>query len=153
MALRLTFRRVESSGSSELVVERNVDLCVTFIMNTRRRKFWFAALFTLCGGLLWLQFLGRPIAITFLRAHATVYRVDAPPGGRFGVVMFRYPRLRHLPEILGLGEGYLQLYEIGTGRVLQEKTAEELSAIRMSAWSSSSVSLQGFVEWPLPKWW
>jgi hypothetical protein len=79
--------------------------------------------------------------------------VDAPPGGRFEVVMFKYPTLRHLPEILGLGEGYGQLYEIGTGRVLQEKSAEELSAIRMFAWSNSSVSVQGFVEWPLPKWW
>jgi hypothetical protein len=121
-------------------------------MISTRRKVWIAVLVAVVMGVLAFEFLARPIFTTWLRAHATVRMVQSPPGGKFGVAVFRYPRLGQIPEMFGFGQGYVQLYEIETGRVLQEKVADDLTGVRLFAWGPSSVSIAGFAEWQIPGW-
>jgi hypothetical protein len=58
--------------------------------------------------------------------------------------------LGDIPECLGFGQGYVQLYDTATGQVLQEKVADDLGAIHLFAWGPSSVTISGFAEWEFP---
>ena len=119
-------------------------------MKITRLQVLFSILAAIVLAAIGLRLIGRPILVTWVRAHATVRLVESPPGGRFGVAVFRYPRMGHVPELLGLGQGYVQLYELDSGEVFQEKVAPDLAAIHLFAWGPSSVTIQGFVEWEIP---
>jgi hypothetical protein len=121
-------------------------------MTITRKRIWAAVLITVVTLPLALKFVARPMFITWLRAHATVRMLQSPPGGQFGIAVFRYPRLGDFPEMAGFGQGYVQLYEIGTGQVLQEKVADDLAAVHLFAWGPSSVTISGFAEWEVPGW-
>ena len=98
-----------------------------------------------------LKFIAGPVFTIWLRAHSTVWMVQSPPGGRLWVAVHRLPRLGDVPECLGFGQGYVQLYEPGRGRVFQDERVEDLASIRTFAWGVSSVSISGVGEWALPK--
>lgn len=121
-------------------------------MNITRKKILVAVLVGVVGGALALQFIGRRVFVTWLRAHSTVRMVQSPPGGRYSIAVYRYPRLGDIPELLGFGQGYVQLYDTATERVLQEKVADDLAAIHLFAWGPSSVTISGFAEWAVPEW-
>lgn len=121
-------------------------------MKIKRTKILVAVLLGVVAGALLFQFIGRPMFVTWLRAHSTVRLVESPPGGRFSVAVFRYPRLGDIPECLGFGQGYVQLYDTATGQVLQEKVTDDLAAIHLFAWGPSSVTIGGFAEWEVPGW-
>jgi hypothetical protein len=121
-------------------------------MNTTRKKILVAVLLGVVVGALGLQFIARPMFVTWLRAHSIVRMVQSPPGGRYALAVYRYPRLGDIPECLGFGQGYVQLYDTGTERVLQEKVADDLAAIHLFAWGPSSVTIIGFAEWKVPGW-
>jgi hypothetical protein len=87
-------------------------------MNTTRKKILVAVLLGVVVGALELQFIARPMFVTWLRAHSTVRMVQSPPGGRYSLAVYRYPRLGDIPECLGFGQGYVQLYDTGTERIL-----------------------------------
>jgi hypothetical protein len=118
-------------------------------MNITRRKALGAVLGCVLVGTLGVQWIGKPAFVIWLRAHSTVRLVEKPPGGHFSIAVYRYPRLKDIPEYLGLGQGYVQLFETHTGKVLQEKAAEDLTAIRNFAWGPASVTIDGFAEWPV----
>jgi hypothetical protein len=121
-------------------------------MNISRKKLLVMSLLGVVLSVLALQFIGRPMFVTWLRAHSTVRMVQTPPGGRYSVAVYRYPRLADIPECLGFGQGYVQLYNTASGQVLQEKAADDLAAIHLFAWGPSSVTISGFVEWNVPGW-
>lgn len=99
-----------------------------------------------------LHFIGKPVFVTWLRAHSTVRMLQASPDGRYNIAVYRYPRLADVPEVLGFGQGYVQLYEVRSSpRVLNEQVVEDLAAIHLFAWMPSSVSIVGFAEWNLPQ--
>jgi hypothetical protein len=88
--------------------------------------------------------------------NATQLWATASPDGRFRVVFYRFPRLNDIPETLGLGQGFVRLEEVATGRVLGEKHAEDLSPIRGFKWESSRVVvydslLSEWSRWTLPR--
>jgi hypothetical protein len=122
------------------------------LMKITRKKILGALLLAVVAGALVLQFIAKPVCVTWLRAHSTVLMVQSPPGGRHSVAVYRYPKLRHLPEYLGFGQGYVQLYDKESGRVLEEKVADDLAAVRLFAWGPRSVSITGFAEWDVPGW-
>ncbi len=121
-------------------------------MNTSRRKTLLSlAVGILAGGLV-LQSIGKHIAVTWLRRHSTLRTMQSPPGGRYGVAVYGYPRLADIPECVGFGQGYVHVYELSTGRVLQEKVAEDLGGIHLFAWGPTNVTISGFAEWQVPGW-
>jgi hypothetical protein len=107
-------------------------------------------LVTVVSGALLLQFVGKPLFVSWLRAHSTVSMVQAQPGGRHKIAVYRYPKMHNIPECLGFGQGYVQLYETDSGHVLQEKVANDLAAINLFAWGPTWVSINGFAEWQTP---
>ena len=122
------------------------------LVKISRKNILGAALLAVVVGALMLHFVAKPVCVTWLRAHSTALMVQSPPGGNYSVAVYRYPKLRHLPEYLGFGQGYVQLYDKESGRVLEEKVAEDLGAIRNFAWQPRSVSIAGFAEWDIPGW-
>ena len=144
-------RRVAELGSLGRIEHRSHTPGLT-VMKITRKKILAVVLLGVIAGALVLQFIAKPICVTWLRAHSTVWMVQSPPGGRHSVAVYRYPKLRHVPEYLGFGQGYVQLYDKDTGRVLQEKVTDDLAAIRLFAWGPRSVTISGFVEWDVPGW-
>ena len=96
--------------------------------------------------------LGLParLARSYLRSHASPWSTMPSGDGRFKVVLFRYPVMQDLPESLGFGQGFVQLLEAHSGRVLAQKDAEDLAQINLFRWTSNRVLIQGFAEWDLP---
>jgi hypothetical protein len=121
-------------------------------MKITRKKVLVAVLLGVVAGALTLQFIGRPIFVTWLRARSTVWLLTSPPGRRYSLAVYRYPRLGAIPECLGFGQGYVQLYDQATGRILHEKVADDLAAINFFMWGTSSVTVRGFAEWEVPGW-
>ncbi len=121
-------------------------------MKHPRTKLLLGALIGVVAFALILKFVGTPMFVTWLRAHSTVQMLNSPPGGRYSVAVFRYPRLGDIPECLGFGQGYVQLYQPGTGKVLQEKVADDLALIGLFAWGASDVTISGFAKWETPGW-
>src|SRR2546426_10940738 len=102
-------------------------------MNITRKKLLATVLVGIVAGTLVLQFIAKPVCVMWLRAHSTVWMLESPPGSRHSIALYRYPNLRHVPEYLGFGQGYVQLYDKDTGRILQEKVADDLAAIHLFA--------------------
>ena len=97
----------------------------------------------------------------YLHTHATQGLVETSKDGRFKVVMYRYPRLRDIPESIGFGQGFVQLQEVVSGKILAQKSAADLDSLRSFLWSSNKVvvfiepysgiaSTPRFAEWSLP---
>jgi hypothetical protein len=122
------------------------------LMKITRRKIFGALLLAVIAGALVLQFIAKPICVTWLRAHSTVLMVQSPPGGDHAITVYRYPKLRHIPDYLGFGQGYVQLYDKHSGRVVEEKVTDDVEAIRFFAWGGRNVSIPGFAEWDVPGW-
>jgi len=97
--------------------------------------------------------LGFPIRWTkgYLRARATPWNTTPSRDGRFKVVVYRYPELHDIPESFGFGQGFAQLEEVASGKVLAQKDADDLAQLNVFTWSSNQVVIRGFVEWDLPK--
>jgi len=121
-------------------------------MKFTRKRIFFGVLLGFFAAALLLYCIPRAIYVTWLRAHSTVVMLQSPPGGRHAVAVYRYPKLDHVPEYLGFGQGYVQLYDKATGRILEEKVADDLAAIRLFAWAPRSVTISGFAEWDVPGW-
>jgi hypothetical protein len=120
-------------------------------MHLTRKNLLLALLAGVIAMALALQFIGKPVFVTWLRAHSTVRMLLASPDGRYNITVYRYPRLADVPEVLGFGQGYVQLYEVRSSpRVLNEQVAEDLAAIHRFTWMPSSVEIVGFAEWKLP---
>lgn len=108
-------------------------------------------------GILVFLVLGNSAAKMYLRGHATQAWFCPSPDHKFRIVMYRYPRLRDVPESLGFGQGFVQLQEAGTGKVLAQKDAQNLSELNSFKWSSNKVTVyayaqtKDFAEWDLGK--
>jgi hypothetical protein len=107
----------------------------------------------LLAGLLLL--IGDISVRVYLKTHATRWSVNG--WTRFRIVMYRYPRLRDIPESFGFGQGFVQLQEVASGKVLAQKRAEDLAPLTAFKWSTTNViifqvpEMNKFVEWDLPK--
>jgi hypothetical protein len=107
-----------------------------------------------------ILFFGADISTrVYLRTHATpcgTIKIRSR-GGKFQIVMYRYPRLRDIPETLGFGQGYVQLQEAATGTALAQKRAQDLGTLSFYRWSETNViiyqvpELNEFAKWDLPK--
>jgi hypothetical protein len=143
-------RLAELSSSGH--IERYDCFRHLMLMKITRKKLRLTVLLgALVGGLL-LYFVPKTIYITWLRAHSTVVMMQSPPGGRHAIAVYRYPKLGHVPDYLGFGQGYVQLYDKETGRILEEKVTDDVAAIHFFAWGGRSVEIPGFVEWDVPGW-
>jgi hypothetical protein len=94
----------------------------------------------------------------YLRTHAVQFWGCQSRDGKFLVVMYRYPQLRDIPESLGFGQGFVQLQDTASGKVLAEKHADDLAPLTAYKWSSTNVIIYRtpgasdvFVNWDLPK--
>lgn len=45
----------------------------------------------------------------YLKSHAMQSLVVPSENGRFKIVIYRFPRLKDVPETLGFGQGFVQL--------------------------------------------
>ena len=107
------------------------------------------ALLGLIFGIKWIGGVG---ITAYLKARATPSGKPWPSkDGRFQIVIYRYPRLRDIPECFGFGQGFVQLQESASGRVLAEKEAEDLAPLNWYRWSSNKVTVANFAEWDLPQ--
>lgn len=96
----------------------------------------------------------------YLRTRATrslVVPVESP-GGEFQIAMYRYPRLRDIPESFGFGQGFVQLQEKASGKALAQKHADDLAPLTVFRWSATNVIIYRvpgtsdvFADWSLPK--
>ncbi|MGO8838361.1 MAG: hypothetical protein ACLQAH_15150 [Limisphaerales bacterium] len=112
------------------------------------------------GSALLLLVVGDISTRVYLKTHATrwwVVPVESR-GGEFQIAMYRYPRLRDIPESLGFGQGFVQLQEKVSGKVLAQKHADDLAPLTAFRWSATNVIIYQvpgtsdvFVDWGLPK--
>lgn len=118
----------------------------------RRKVIIAASVIALLGiVVIGLKELGGSIATAFLKANATPWgKPMSSKDGRFQIVIYRYPRIRDIPESLGFGQGFVQLQEVASGKVLAEKKANDLAALNSWRWSSNLVEITEFAEWNLP---
>lgn len=112
------------------------------------------------GVVILLLAIGDVSTRVYLRTHAT--RCGTVPvqsrSGEFQIVMYRYPRLRDIPESFGFGQGFVQLQEKATGKVVAQKHADDLAPLTAFRWSSTNVIIYRvpgrsdvFADWTLPK--
>jgi hypothetical protein len=120
-------------------------------MNITRKKLLIGVLVGVIAGALMVQFIGKPVFVTWLRAHSTVWSLHSPAGSSHAVAIYRYPKLRHIPDYFGFGQGYVQLFDKITGHVWEEKVTHDLGAIHLFAWGPTSVDISGFAQWELPE--
>ncbi len=66
-------------------------------------------------------------------------------------MVYRYPTLHDIPESLGFGQGFAQLEETLSGKVLAQKNAHDLAPLNALMWTSNQVIIRGFAEWDLPR--
>ena len=109
-----------------------------------------------CG----LLFLAGEISTrVYLKTHATgcgIIKIQSR-GGKFQIAMYRYPRLRDIPETLGFGQGFLQLQEAASGKVIAQKRAQDLGTLSSYRWSETNViiyqvpEMNEFAKWDLPQ--
>ena len=112
------------------------------------------------GGVFLLSVVGHISTRVYLRTHATRWwtvPVESR-GGEFQIVMYRYPRLRDIPESFGFGQGFVQLQEKASGKVLAQKRADDLAPLTAFRWSDTNVIVYHvpgtsdmFADWDLPK--
>lgn len=96
---------------------------------------------------------------TYLRAKATPDSIPVvSKDGRFRLVMYRYPRLKDAPEWLGFGQGFVQLEDTASGKVLAQKQADDLAPLQAFRWSGTNVIIYRvpgttdvFADWDLPR--
>ena len=105
----------------------------------------------LVGAIICLKSLGRSLVTSYLKTHATQEHVMGSEDGRFQIVIFRYPHPRDIPETLGFGQGFVQLQQFGSGKVLAQKDAADLAQLNAWKWTSNRVTITGFAEWDLPQ--
>lgn len=118
----------------------------------RRRVIILSSLIALLGVIFAFKILGSLAITACLKAHATLWGQPWPSkDGRFQIVMYRYPRLRDIPESFGFGQGFVQLQEVASGRVLAEKEAKDFAPLNSYRWSSNKVIVADFAEWDLPQ--
>jgi hypothetical protein len=111
------------------------------------------------GIVLGIKSIGSGYISTYLRAKATPYGIPVvSKDGRFKLVMYRYPRLNDVPEWLGFGQGFVQVEEAVSGKVLALKHAGDLAPLTAFRWSATNVIIYRvpgtndvFADWDLPR--
>lgn len=102
-------------------------------------------------GLIYFKPLSDPVVCGRLKAHATVWGVPfVSSDGRFQILCYRHPQLKNIPEAFGFGQGFVQLQEVASGRVLAEKRVQDLDAVNWCRWASNQVEVANVAMWKLP---
>ena len=87
---------------------------------------------------------------THRRARASEYRSYASPDGRFRFVVYRIPSTFAMPGQSSDAPGFVRLYDLRSGRILQEKDVEMVQLIDQFEWSSTNLYIKLFADWKLP---
>ena len=112
----------------------------------------FAALILLfVAVIITLKTVGSRLVTTHLISNATPWQAEVSADRRFQIVPYRYPLYNDIPEILGFGQGFVELQLVASGKVLERKQVEDLAAINCFRWTSNTVSICDVVEWSLPQ--
>jgi hypothetical protein len=111
-----------------------------------------ASVIALLGLIFGIKWIGSSALTAYLKTHATPWGTPRlSTDGRFQIVLYRYPRLKDIPESFGFGQGFVQLQEVASGRVLAEKAAPDFAPLNWWRWSSNKVTVADFAEWDLPQ--
>jgi hypothetical protein len=84
------------------------------------------------------------------RARASEYRSYASPDGRFRFVVYRISSTFAMPGQSSDAPGFVRLYDLRSGRILQEKDVEMVQLIDQFEWSSTNLYIKLFADWKLP---
>ena len=136
-----------------------MSYCELHCLNDYMKKHIIIAACVVGGIFLLIAVVGISTGV-YLRTHATrwwVVPVESR-GGEFQIAMYRYPRLRDIPESFGFGQGFVQLQEKASGKVVAQKHADDLAPLTAFRWSSTNVIIYRvpgtsdvFADWVLPK--
>jgi len=86
------------------------------------------------------------------KTSAFEYSTYTSPDGRFVVRVMEYPRiLGHFPGDSGGGNGYVELIDAQTMRVVESRRTDLVMTIETVRWQPDVVDIKLFVTWPLPK--
>jgi hypothetical protein len=108
-------------------------------------------------GILVLGISGAVGTKVYLHSHASRWWVVPVKDTKFQIAMYRYPRLHDIPESIGFGQGFVQLQESASGKILAQKDADDLAPLTSFSWSSDkaviyvSPSTNEFASWDLPR--
>lgn len=72
------------------------------------------------------------------------------PGGRFKMVVYRTPLPIAMPGQSGDAPGFVRLYELKTGRILEQKDVQMVQLIDQFEWSPTNLYIKFFANWKLP---
>jgi hypothetical protein len=84
-------------------------------------------------------------------SKAQEYRSFMSPDGRFKVVVYRISTESAMPGQAGDAPGFVRLYDVRTGRVLEQRDVEMVQLIDQFEWSATNLSIKLFADWRLPK--
>ena len=87
---------------------------------------------------------------TYLHSHATLWTHITSPDGRFAVATYRFPELHDLPEILGFGQGFMQVLDTRSGKVVVARDADDLTQLNTLLWGTNELEIPGFLQIVLP---
>lgn len=79
------------------------------------------------------------------------YRAYTSPDGRLKLVVYRTPaKSMAMPGQSGDVPGFVRLYELKTGRILEQKDVALVQLIDPPEWSATNADLKLFADWKLP---
>ena len=99
---------------------------VAGLANPRRRPEFMKAqaallLIAILGLIALVGYIAPGLGVrTYLHSHATLWTHITSPDGRFAVATYRFPELHDMPEILGLGQGFVQVLDTRSRKSLSE---------------------------------
>jgi hypothetical protein len=85
------------------------------------------------------------------RTSAEEYRSYMSPDGRFKMVVYRLPMFVAMPGQSSDASGFVRLYDLKSGHILQQKNVEMVQNIDRFEWSPTNLYIDLFADWSLPK--
>jgi len=83
-------------------------------------------------------------------ATAEEDRSYTSPDGRFKMVVYRTPLPIAMPGQSGDAPGFVRLYEVKSGRILEQKDVQMVQLIDQFEWSPTNLYIKFFADWKLP---
>lgn len=83
--------------------------------------------------------------------HGQEYRSFDSPDGRFKVVVYRSRYWQPMmPGQSGDAPGTVRLYEMSSGKLLEQTRVEMVQLVELPEWSSTNVNIKLVADWQLP---
>jgi hypothetical protein len=99
-------------------------------------------------GLIVFLFLVAVVGALFYKTHQkVVYRTFISPDGKYEMIVYRYESIMSLPGQGSDASGLVRLYDLSSGRRINQCKIEMVQLVDRCEWSQTNVSIPLIVDW------